>query len=268
MKVLVAAIQLTSTDDWKSNLDRSEALITEAASRGARIVGLPENFAFLRSEGEAIPCAQNLDGEFLSRMKVQAALHKIYLLAGSIPEITDEENKIFNTSVLFNPSGDAIAVYRKIHLFDVNMEGRAKFQESKLVKSGNAVVSADTEFGKVGITICYDLRFPELYRRLTHAGARIIFVPSAFTEFTGKDHWKVLLQSRAIENQVFIIAPAQFGSHSPKRRSYGKSMIIDPWGTVLATAPDTETVIYAELDFAMQDRIRKELPVLDHIRLS
>ncbi len=267
MKVCVAAIQLTSTEDWEGNLKRSEGLIAEAAGRGARIVALPENFAFLRSEGEAIPCPQSLEGEFLSRMKALAIRHKIYLLAGSIPEAIPGENRIYNTSAFLNPSGDIIAVYRKIHLFDAKLEGRANFQESRFVKAGNEVTTGSTEFGTVGLSVCYDLRFPELYRSLTKAGARVIFVPSAFTEYTGKDHWKVLLQARAIENQVYIVAPAQFGQHNPKRRSYGKSMIVDPWGTALATAPDCEGVIFADLDFELQDRIRRELPALDHIRL-
>lgn len=264
MRVTVAAIQLTSTDQWEDNLQKSEAWISEAAVAGAHIVALPENFAYLRSEGEEIPCAQTLDGEFISRMKKLAMSHRIHILCGSIPERIPGSDKIYNTSVFLNSEGEIIAVYRKIHLFDVHMEGRADFRESKFVQAGEEVVSVDTEFGKVGLTVCYDLRFPELYRRLTRNGSRIIFVPSAFTEYTGKDHWSVLLRARAIENQVFVVAPAQFGQHNRKRRSYGKSMIVDPWGTMLATASDQEGMITAVLDLDFQDRIRRELPALEH----
>jgi predicted amidohydrolase len=265
-KVSVAAVQMTSVEDWQVNLRKAEDLVKEAAARGAQIVALPENFAYLRAEGEQIPCAQSIEGEFIQRMKALTAEHRIYLLCGTIPEKT-EGAQIYNTSVLLDPAGRAIAVYRKIHLFDVNLPGRAVFQESKLVRAGHDLVTAQTEFGTVGLTVCYDLRFPELFRRLTLSGARMIFVPSAFTEYTGKDHWEVLLRARAIENQVYIIAPAQFGQHNPKRRSYGKALIVDPWGTVLAKAADQEGVILADVDFHFQDKIRRELPCLEHIRL-
>lgn len=267
-QVIVAAIQLTSTDNIESNLERSQFFIRQAASRGAQIVSLPENFAYLRSEGETVACAQTLPGEFIQRMQLLAKELSIYILCGSIPEKIPASDKIYNTSVLVNPSGELAAIYRKIHLFDIVMEGRASFQESKLVQAGTELATAETEFGIVGLTICYDLRFPELYRRLTLSGARLVFVPSAFTEFTGKDHWDVLLRARAIENQLFIIAPAQSGQHNPKRRSYGRSMIVDPWGNILAQAPDQECVILAELDLNHQDKIRKELPCLQHIKLT
>lgn len=267
-RVIVAAIQLTSTDNIQSNLERAELFIRQAASRGAQIVSLPENFAFLRSEGESVSCAQTLPGEFIERLQLLAKQLNIHILCGSIPEKILSSEKIYNTSVLLNPAGALAAVYRKIHLFDIAMEGRASFQESKLVEGGIDTVTAETEFGIIGLTICYDLRFPELYRRLTLSGARMIFVPSAFTEFTGKDHWEVLLRARAIENQIFIIAAAQYGQHNPKRRSYGRSMIIDPWGNILAQAPDNECVILAELNLNQQDEIRKQLPCLHHIKLT
>lgn len=266
-KITVAAIQMTSTEDWEANLQKAEDLIGAAADRGARIVGLPENFAFLRSEGDEISCKQSLDGDFMHRMKTIAAKHRIYLLCGTIPEAIPESPQVYNTSAFLNPKAEIIAVYRKIHLFDVNLEGRAVFQESAFVRSGMEVVCAETEYGEMGLTVCYDLRFPELFRILTLMGSRIIFVPSAFTEFTGKDHWQVLLQARAIENQVYIIAPAQFGIHSGKRRSFGRSMIVDPWGNILACAPDQEGLVLAEVDFQLQDRIRKELPCLEHIKM-
>ena len=266
-KITVAAIQMTSTEDWEANLQKAEEFIGAAADRGAKIVALPENFAFLRSEGDEISCKQSLDGDFMQRMKAITAKQRIYLLCGTIPEAIPESQQVYNTSVFLNPNADIIAIYRKIHLFDVNMEGRAVFQESAFVRGGMEVVCAETEYGEMGLTVCYDLRFPELFRILTLMGSRIIFVPSAFTEFTGKDHWQVLLQARAIENQVYIVAPAQFGAHSRKRRSYGRSMIVDPWGNVVACAPDQEGPVFAEVDFQLQDRIRKELPCLEHIKM-
>lgn len=266
-RVIVAAIQMTSTEDWEANLKKAEELIGSAADRGARIVALPENFAFLRSDGDEISFKQTLDGEILAKMKTTAAKHRIHLLCGTIPEAIPESRQVYNTSVLLDPHGEILSAYRKIHLFDVRLEGRAVFQESAFVRSGIEVVCAETEYGKMGLTVCYDLRFPELFRILTLMGSRIIFVPSAFTEFTGRDHWQVLLQARAIENQVYIIAPAQFGAHSQKRRSYGRSMIVDPWGSILACAPDQEGPVFAEVDFQLQDRIRKELPCLEHIKM-
>lgn len=266
-KVTVAAIQMTSTDDWESNLRKAKEFVACAADRGAKIVALPENFAYLRSEGEEIPCGQTLEGEFLQSMKMLAAGHRIHLLCGTIPEAIPESRQVYNTSVLLDPNAEMIAVYRKIHLFDVKLEGRAVFQESKFVRSGREVVCAETKYGGMGLTVCYDLRFPELFRILTLMGSRIIFVPSAFTEYTGKDHWQVLLQARAIENQVYLIAPAQFGAHNQKRRSYGRSMIVDPWGNIVACAQDQEGPVLAEIDFQLQDKIRKELPCLEHIKM-
>ncbi|MCI0446297.1 carbon-nitrogen hydrolase family protein [bacterium] len=267
-RVIVAAIQLTSTDNIDSNLERAELFVRQAATNGAQVVALPENFAYLRSENSTLPCAQTVEGQFIQRMQAVAKELGIYILCGSIPEMIPGSTQIYNSSVLLNRSGKLVAIYRKIHLFDIDMEGRAVFQESKLVKAGKEIVTTETEFGVVGLTVCYDLRFPELYRCLVLEGARIIFVPSAFTEFTGKDHWEVLLRARAIENQVFIIAPAQYGQHNSQRRSYGRTMIVDPWGNKLAQAPDRECVILAELDFTHQDEIRKQLPSLQHIKLT
>ncbi|MBI1746404.1 MAG: carbon-nitrogen hydrolase family protein [Acidobacteria bacterium] len=263
----VAAIQLTSTDDWANNLETAEGFIHEAADQGAELVGLPENFAFLRADSQTTPCGQTLDGEFLQRMATVAQQRQLHILCGSIPERIADSDLIYNTSVLLGPCGDRLAVYRKIHLFDVNLPGGAVFQESRFVRPGNEIIVIDTRLGKIGLTICYDLRFPEIYRRLTQAGAEIIFVPSAFTEYTGKDHWEVLLRARAIENLAYIVAPAQYGQHNPTRRSYGKSMIIDPWGNVIARASDKPGPILAEIDYDFQSKIRQELPCLNHIRL-
>jgi predicted amidohydrolase len=267
MRVLAAACQMTSTADVERNLETAERLVGAAAARGAAFVGLPENFAFLRSEGEPVPDAQTLDGPWVQRMVELVRRHGLTLLLGSLPEVIPGDRRIHNTSLLLGPDGRTLAVYRKIHLFDIDLPGLTHLKESRAVAPGAEVVVAETALGPVGLSICYDLRFPELYRRLTRQGARVLLVPSAFTERTGKDHWEVLLRARAIENLAWVVAPAQTGVHGPGRASHGHAMIVDPWGTVVAQAPDGEGLALAELDFSLQDRLRRELPALDHTRL-
>jgi predicted amidohydrolase len=266
-RILAAAVQMTSTADAERNLAAAEGLVEEAASRGAGLVGLPENFAFLRAEGQPVPEAQALDGPWVSRMSGLARRLKITLLLGSLPERVPGESRVRNTSLLLGPDGRTLAVYRKIHLFDIDLPGMEHLKESRSVVPGDEVVLAETPFAPIGLSICYDLRFPELYRELTRRGARILAVPSAFTERTGKAHWEVLLRARAIENLAYVLAPAQVGSHGPGRASHGQAMIVDPWGAVLAQAPEGEGLALAELDFQRQDRIRRELPALLHARL-
>lgn len=266
--LLAAAVQMTSTADVARNLDTAERLIAQAASQGARFVALPENFGFLRAEGEPIALAQALDGPWVARMAGCARQHRLTLLLGSIPEAIAGSPLVHNTSVLLGPEGDTLAVYRKIHLFDVDLPGMEHLKESKAVAPGTDVVVADTPFGRLGLSICYDLRFPELYRRLSAQGARVLAVPSAFTERTGRAHWEVLLRARAIENLAYVVAPAQSGRHNPRRASHGDAMIVDPWGVVLARQAEGEGVVVAELDFDRQERIRRELPALTHARLG
>jgi predicted amidohydrolase len=266
-RILAAAVQMTSTADAERNLAAAEGLVEEAASRGAGLVGLPENFAFLRAEGQPVPEAQALDGPWVSRMSGLARRLKITLLLGSLPERVPAESRVRNTSLLLGPDGRTLAVYRKIHLFDIDLPGMEHLKESRSVVPGDEVVVAEAPFGRIGLSICYDLRFPELYRELTRRGARILAVPSAFTERTGKAHWEVLLRARAIENLAYVLAPAQVGTHAPGRASHGQAMIVDPWGAVLAQAPEGEGLALAELDFERQDRIRRELPALLHARL-
>jgi len=265
--VLAAAIQMNSTAEVERNLDTAERLVSAAAQRGAQLVGLPENFAFLRSEGEPIPEAQALDGPWVRRMSELSRRHRLTLLLGSLPERIEGETRVYNTSVLLGPDGATLATYRKIHLFDIDLPGLEHLKESRAVRPGEALVVADTPAGRIGLSICYDVRFPELYRRLSRDGARVLAVPSAFTDRTGKDHWEILLRARAIENLAYVIAPAQAGPHGKGRASYGHAMIVDPWGAVLAQVPDGEGVAIAELDFDRQDRLRRELPALDHRRL-
>ncbi|MBI3932247.1 MAG: carbon-nitrogen hydrolase family protein [Acidobacteria bacterium] len=266
-RLLAAVVQMTSTADVERNLATAEALVAESAGRGARLVGLPENFAFLRSEGEPVPEAQDLDGPWVRRMAAAAARHGVTLLLGSIPERIPGDTRIHNTGVLLGPEGSTLAVYRKIHLFDIDLPGLEHLKESRAVAPGRHLVVAETPAGTIGLSVCYDLRFPELYRELVRRGARILAIPSAFTDRTGKDHWEVLLRARAIENLAFVLAPAQVGVHGKGRASHGHAMIVDPWGTILAQVSDVEGVAVAELDFDRQERLRRELPVLAQVRL-
>ena len=265
----VAALQMCSTDDLAANLAAAAGLVTEAAHAGATLAALPENFAFLRREGEPIPCAQSLDGEIVETLRKLARAHSLWLLGGSFPEAVPGEGRVHNTSVLIAPDGSLAAVYRKIHLFDVDLraQGGGCYQESARVAPGAEVVVADTPFGGVGLSVCYDLRFPELYRAHSARGARFLCVPSAFARETGRDHWEVLLRARAIENQCFVLAPAQCGVHSPNRASHGRSLIVDPWGVIFAQAPDRPCLVVAECDLDHQDRLRAALPCLGHRKL-
>jgi predicted amidohydrolase len=263
-----AVIQMRSTDDVAANLAAARALVAEAARAGAELVALPENFAFMRSEGLAFPCAQGLDGEIVGTLRELAQQHGLWILGGTFPEAADA-GRVHNTSVLVAPSGNVEAVYRKIHLFDVDLraQGGNLFQESASIAPGREVVTAKTPFGPIGMSVCYDLRFPELYRRHAEAGARLLVVPSAFAKETGRDHWEVLLRARAIENQCFVLAPAQWGQHTPTRASHGRSLVIDPWGVVLAVAPDRPCAVVVDCDLSQIDSVRASLPALKHRRL-
>jgi len=266
----VAVIQMTSGDDVERNLQQASAFIAEAAEQGAEFVALPENFAFMRREGTNFPCAQGTDGEILSRVRDWATRHQLWILAGTFPESIPGDSRVYNTSALVDPSGSIRALYRKIHLFDVDLTaaGGDQLTESVSVAPGEELVLADTEFGPVGLSVCYDLRFPELFRELSGRGARWFTVPSAFTPHTGKAHWEILLRARAIENQAFVLAPAQCGSHNPHRSSYGHSMIIDPWGRILAEAAEQPSIVFADCDLRDQENQRAALPCLKHRRLA
>lgn len=259
----VGVVQLGSTLDTERNLSAAARLIAQASQAGAGLVVLPEVFNRRGESARVREQAEGLDGPSLAWAAQQARAGGLWLVAGSIAEQAGD--RCHNTSCLFSPSGDRVAVYRKIHLFDVDIPG-AVARESANVTAGRDLVVTQVEGYGLGLTVCYDLRFPELYRRLTLMGARIITVPSAFTERTGRDHWEVLLRARAIENQVFVLAPNQFGTTPGTPTSYGRSMIIDPWGTVLAQAGDSEGLILGDLDFSRQDELRSRLPSLQHRR--
>jgi predicted amidohydrolase len=266
MKITAAVVQMTSTTDKKRNLEAAVELVDRAAGMGAEIAALPENWLYMRGPGDRAPRGVDLDGKELSALRDVARSRGIYLLAGTVPEKIKGSKKVYNTSLLFGPNGGVLARYRKIHLFDITLTGGETHKESAAVKPGAKTVVARTRFMKVGLSVCYDLRFPELYRRMSMNGARLFFIPAAFTERTGRDHWDVLLRARAIENLCFVLAPAQFGANTASRVTYGRSAIIDPWGVVLARAPDMETVALAELDLDYQDRVRSDLPCLEHAR--
>jgi deaminated glutathione amidase len=257
-----AAVQLNSTDEYDRNLEVAERLVRAAAADGAQLVVLPEKWTALGPPEVLRSCAEPLDGPALTAASGWAGELGIFLVAGSIPELVPEQEKLSNTSVMFGPDGERLAVYRKIHMFDVDV-GDVSYRESADEQAGDEIVLADAGGAMVGLTICYDLRFPELYRILALRGARIVTIPSNFTRVTGQAHWEVLLRARAIEDQVFVIAPGQGNLPDTDADSYGNSMIVDPWGEVLARAPmEGEHVITADLDLARQDEIREKLPSL------
>lgn len=265
----VAVVQNNARSDKQANLNRAEELIDAAAATGARLVALPEYVSFLGVTEDHPEVGESIPGPTSERFAGLARKHDIYLLGGSIHETSGTPGLFYNTSVLYGPDGSILARYRKIHLFDIDISGNVSANESSSILPGDEVVTGEIDGHIAGLTICYDLRFPELYRLLALAGAEILFVPAAFTMFTGKDHWEVLLRARAIENQAYVIAPDQIGKHDPNdAQCYGNSMIIDPWGTVIARASDREGVISAELDFDLLRNIRKQLPSLANRRPS
>jgi deaminated glutathione amidase len=261
-RIRVACVQLTSRADKAANLERTERLVARAAATGADVVVLPEKWNAIGDPAVLHAAAESLaGGESVDAMSAWARTHGITLVGGSITERREGREKLSNTSLVFDPEGELAAVYRKIHLFDVDVGGH-RYRESDAEEPGDEPVVARLEDWTIGLSVCYDLRFPELYRILALDGAELVTVPAHFTLYTGRDHWHVLLRARAIENQLFVAAAAQVGETTPGRPSYGRSLIAEPWGTVVAQAPDEETVISAELDRARLREIRTNLPSL------
>ena len=267
MKFIAAAVQMLASDDKAANLQEAEHWLRQAAAAGARVVVLPEVFIWRGTKKIEWEFAEPIPGPTAMKLAELARDLHVYLLAGSILEAIPDSRKAYNTSLFFDPSGQLIASYRKIHLFDVDLANGVSLRESESRAHGANVVVAQTELATMGLSVCYDLRFPELYRGLADRGAQLIFVPSAFTAFTGAAHWETLLRARAIENQVFIIAADQFGKSAKSFECHGHSMIIDPWGTILAELPDGPGVITAEIDLDHLRKVRAELPALQHRRL-
>jgi predicted amidohydrolase len=263
----VAVCQLNSREQRDHNLVVARGLLERAAAAGADLAVLPEYVDYL-GPGDGAPKAEGTDGEFAEFFARAARELGIWVHAGSFHEAGPDERRTYNTSLVFSPDGELAATYRKIHLYDVEIAGRVSYQESRSVAPGEQTVVAEIAGVRTGMSICYDLRFPELYRRLAIEGeARLLVVPAAFMLHTGRDHWEVLLRARAIENQCYVVAAGQIGDHEPGRTCFGRSMIIDPWGTVIAQAPDTVGIVTAELDLGRLDLIRSELPSLANRRL-
>ena len=261
-RLRVACVQLNSGTDKAANLEKAERLVARAASTGADLVVLPEKWNAIGSPNTLRANAEPLeDGESGRAMAEWARRHGVTLVGGSITEIRDGREKLSNTCPVYDPTGELVAVYRKIHMFDVEVGGHV-YRESEAEEAGEETLVAEAEGWRVGLTVCYDLRFPELYRILALDGAELITVPAAFTMYTGRDHWELLLRARAVENQCFVAAANAWGTHEGGKESYGRSTIVDPWGVVLAQAADEDTVITAELDRAHMERIRRELPSL------
>jgi predicted amidohydrolase len=261
-RLRVACVQLNSGTDKAENLEKAERLVVRAASTGADVVLLPEKWNAIGSAETLRANAEPLEGgPTVEAMAGWARQHGITLVGGSITEIREGREKLSNTCPVFDPSGDLVAVYRKIHMFDVEVGGHV-YRESEAEEPGEETLVCAAEGWRVGLTVCYDLRFPELYRILALEGAELITVPAAFTLYTGKDHWELLLRARAVENQCYVAAANEWGVHEGGKASYGRSTIVDPWGVVLAQAADEDTIFAAELDRAHMERIRSSLPSL------
>jgi predicted amidohydrolase len=261
-RLRIACVQLRSGTVKAENLEKAERLVAEAASRGADVVLLPEKWNAFGTADTLRANAEPLEGgETVDAMAAWARRHGITLVGGSITERREGREKLSNTCLVFEPGGELVATYRKIHMFDVDVGGQV-YRESEAEEPGDETLVCDAEGWRVGLSVCYDVRFPELYRILALAGAELVTVPAAFTLFTGKDHWELLLRARAVENQCYVAAANMWGTHEGGKATYGRSMIVDPWGVVLAQAADEDTVVFAELDRAHMERIRSSLPSL------
>lgn len=258
----IALAQTTSIADLDANLEVAEGMVVEAADNGAALLAFPEVFLYLGGRKGKLAIAEPIDGALVARFREAAARHAMMLLLGSIHErIPDDPARVYNTSVLIADNGDVLASYRKLKLFDVSLP-EVKIRESDSIAPGDAAPPVvETPIGKLGLSICFDLRFSDLYLDLRRRGAEIVFIPSNFTAPTGAAHWEVLLRARAVEGQFFVVAPAQTGEHNPKYTSYGHSMLVDPWGEVVAMAPPGPGLTYGEIDLARLEQVRAELPM-------
>ena len=267
--IRAACVQLQCNSDSDRNWEACSRLVREAAAAGAQLIATPENTTFLGPHAQKVALAEPLDGPSHTRFADLARELQITLLVGSVAEVAaGESQRCHNTSLLFGPDGSQLSFYRKVHLFDVDVEDGVRFKESDTIAPGSETVVSDSPCGRIGMSICYDLRFPEFYRRLVEDGAQILAVPSAFTQKTGSAHWHVLLRARAIENQAWVLAPGQVGHHDDEglRHSYGHSMIVSPWGEIVAEVQEGEGWCIADLDLEAVTRVRKSMPVQEHRR--
>lgn len=262
---LAAAVQMTSIPDLEKNLVEAEDLIELAVRRGAELVSLPENFSFLGEEKDKLAQAKEIATQSEKFLKTMAQRFQITILGGGFPVPVDS-GKVYNTALLVDPNGKELSRYHKVHLFDVNLPDGNTYRESNTIMAGQNLppIYTSPELGNLGFSVCYDVRFPELYRHLSKQGADLLFVPAAFTAYTGKDHWQVLVQARAIENTCYVIAPAQTGRHYGIRNTHGHAMVIDPWGVILADAGNEPGVAIAEINPARLKQIRQQMPCLQH----
>jgi len=262
----MALLQLDTQDDKATNLKRIGEMIDEAATKRAQFVCMPEMANYIGIGDGPYQNAEDIPGGPTTDLfRNKAKQHSLWIHGGSIPERIPNEKRVFNTTIVVNPKGEIVAKYRKIHLYDINVKNGVSFMESDTIKAGDEIVNFDSEFGPMGLAICYDIRFPELFRLLTLRGAKLIFNPAEFNIYTGKDHWEPLLRARAIENVCYMVAPAQFG---PKKtfHTYGRSMVVDPWGNIIAQAGDRECVVMAEIDMNSVDQMRDQVPCLKNRR--
>ena len=268
-KFLTAVVQLSSTSDSGRNLEQAEHWIRQAAVAGADLVVTPENTNYLGPHTEKVRLAESLEGPTVGFFASLAAELKLHLLVGSFNELSPDPMRCFNTSVLLDPRGQVVGTYRKIHLFDVDISPEVSFVESRTVQPGTSLSVIQTPFGKLGLSICYDLRFGELYRALVERGAELITIPSAFTKPTGEAHWEILVRARAIESQAWVLAAGQVGHHDDGglRESFGHSMIVDPWGQVVADVPGGPGMAVAEVDLEQTHEVRRSIPIQAHRRL-
>jgi predicted amidohydrolase len=270
-KLRVAAVQMSSQDDVGANLARAVELVARAAAAGAELVLLPENFAYFGPEEGKRAVAEDVgdspQGPILAAVADVARRTRVHVIAGGMPERAADPGRPYNACVVVAPDGKTVGKYRKVHLFDVDVGDGQRYCESASTTPGDATVTVDIAGFTVGLSVCYDVRFPELYRKLAAAGADVLIVPAAFTLATGKDHWHVLLRARAIESQAYVVAAAQWGMHPRGRRTYGKSLIADPWGDVIAQCAEGEGIAVADVDRAYIERVRATLPALRHRRL-
>lgn len=269
--LVCAVVQLQSGDDVASNLAAVKAAVSQAAGRGARLILLPENFAYFGTESGRAGVAEDVGTKTGPIMSLLAALcreHGVYLVGGGMPEKSGNQQRPYNACVVVDPGGQVLGIYRKIHLFDVTLPSGQAYEESRSTSAGDEAVTVDIEGFRVGLSVCYDLRFPLLYDKLRQKGADVLVVPAAFTQLTGQDHWAPLLQARAIENQCWLLAAGQWGKHPGDRATYGHSMVIDPWGTVVAQCANEPSVACANLSRSRLVDVRSRIPCFSHRRLG